>query len=112
MRALVAALLLGLCAWRSHVRLEAWRSDEALWTAAVAVSPDLPRPSLNLAVAQMRASRIDAAVIHAESALRLAQVRGDVEAARRAVGLLIWIDVLHIPLCDPPWRSWCVSGSR
>lgn len=111
MRVLVAALLLGLCAWRTHARLEAWRSDEALWTAAVAVSPDLPRPALNLAAAQARASRIVAAVTHAETALRLAEARQDTEAARRAVGLLTWIDVLHTPLCDPPGRSWCVSGS-
>lgn len=54
MRIYVGALLLLLCAWRTHERAQAWRSDVALWTAAVASSPEHSRPSLNLAMAYAR----------------------------------------------------------
>ena len=50
MRVLIGALVLLLCAWRTHDRSQDWRSDEALWMSAAVSSPALPRPALNLSV--------------------------------------------------------------
>ena len=47
-RSLAIGLLLG-CAWLTHARAQVWRTNEALWTAAVAVTPTTPRPLINLA---------------------------------------------------------------
>jgi hypothetical protein len=57
MRVTIGALLLLLCAWRTHERAQAWRSDVALWTSAVVSSPTRARPALNLAMAFARLGR-------------------------------------------------------
>ena len=60
-RALVGALVLGICAWVTQGRAQVWRSNEALWTAAVAVTPTKPRPLVNLAAAYARQGRAEEA---------------------------------------------------
>lgn len=95
--------MLGLCAYQTFARLEDWRSDEALWTSAVAVAPAAPRPALNLAVALERRSAHDAAARWARTAADLALVRGDGDVLKRAHGLLTWIALAQ--------DSSCVSDS-
>lgn len=92
MRVLVVIALLGLCAWRTHAQLETWRSDEALWRRAVAVSPGLPRPALNVAHALLRRRALEDATHWARRAVALAAVRSDPVIARKAEGLLAWIE--------------------
>ena len=95
MRVLVVALLLGLCACRTHVQLETWRSDEALWRAAVAISPDRPRPALNLAVALERRGAISEACRWISRASALAVLRQAPDTLRLADGFRRWIAVMH-----------------
>lgn len=96
MRVLVAALLLGLCAYQAFARLEQWRSDEALWTAAVAVSPGTPRPALNLAVALDRRGASAEARVWAVKAHGLALQRQSIDAQGKAHALITWIDLVRL----------------
>lgn len=99
MRVLIGVLVLGCCAWQTRTRLEDWRSDEALWTAAVAVAERSPRARLNLAVALERRSAFDEARAAAQTAARLAVNQGDVDVAQRADRLLIWLAMAQDSSC-------------
>lgn len=55
-RVLIGALILASCAVQTAQRVRVWRSDEALWTAAVAVAPTT-RALINLAAALARQGR-------------------------------------------------------
>lgn len=57
MRVLIGACLLGLCAWRTYQRSLDWRTDEELWRAATATTPQRVRPAANLARALTRVGR-------------------------------------------------------
>ena len=105
MRVIVVALLLGLCAWRTHAQLETWRSDETLWRAAVAVSPDLPRPALNLAVALERRGAIPEARRWISRATALADVRQTPQTLRLATRFRVWLDVMHGDSCSSSGSS-------
>lgn len=101
---LIAALILGLCVWRTHDRLKDWRSDAALWRAAVQTAPQLSRPMVNLAGALTRQG-------HYAEAWALAQQAAPVipPEQRKALALIVrWLDTVWQPVCDDPrWRSWC-----
>ena len=101
---LIGALILWLCAWRTHDRLEDWRSDEALWRSAVQTSPTLARPMVNLAGALARQG-------HYEEAWQWVQRAEPVIPAhqRKALALIVrWLDTVWQPVCDDQrWRSWC-----
>lgn len=56
MRPIGWGLILGCVLLTAH-RATVWRSDEALWTAAVRVTPAAPRPLINLAAAYARQGR-------------------------------------------------------
>ena len=71
MRVLVGVLVLCLCAWRAHDRSQDWRSDEALWRAAVTSAPAQPRPALNLAVAYARLGQWEASIEWTQRAVHL-----------------------------------------
>ena len=51
MRARLGVVLIVGCALLTWQRAPVWISNEALWTAAVVVTPSLPRPLINLAAA-------------------------------------------------------------
>lgn len=87
--------MLGLCAYQTSTRLWDWRSDEALWRAAVAVSPEAPRPALNLAAALVHRSARDEAAFWAARAVELARARGDDRVEHRATATLTWIDLMR-----------------
>lgn len=63
-----AGVLLGILALLSHDRISDWRSNEALWTAAIAVSPS-PRALINLSAAELRIGRAYDALQHAVQAV-------------------------------------------
>ena len=107
MRVLIGVLILSACAWRTHDRLRDWHSDPALFTAAVAVTPDLPRPHLNLGYALGRAGEADAAFQHTVTATRLARAQGNTWIQARTAQQFIWLDVLY-GVCEPlAARPWC-----
>lgn len=58
LRLALVAVGLGLSVWATHARAQDWRSDEALWRAAVTTTPEQPRPALNLAKALGRLGRL------------------------------------------------------
>ena len=92
MRVLIAALVLGLCAAGSHARVQDWRSDEALWRAAISVS-ETPRGLLNLAVALGARSADDEARMWTIRAMTHAEAIGATETGRRARA---YLDVLSL----------------
>jgi len=100
MRVLIGVLVLSACAWRTHDRVQDWRSDEALFAAAVAVTPDWPRPRLNYGYALGRAGRPDPAFTQTVTALDQASRRGDLWLMERARRQLAWLDVLY-GVCEP-----------
>lgn len=57
MRVLIGALVVAVCAWRTHARAQDWRSDEAIWQSATRSTPTRARPALNLAVIYARQGR-------------------------------------------------------
>ncbi len=117
MRAWIGALVLGMCALGSAHRLEDWRSDQALWTAAVRVTPALPTAALNLSATYLRHGQWQEA---SEWTLRAAHLSLSRPAAPRASSQptlpqivqtqLAWIDVFY-PVCGTPaGRPWCASS--
>lgn len=101
MRVLIGVLVLILCAWRTAERAKCWRSDQALWAAAVTSSPSLPRPALNLAAAYTRISEWEAALLWTLKANELGADQAEVSA------LVGWIDT-NYPICDrSSVRRWC-----
>lgn len=107
MRVLIGALILLVCAWRTQDRLEDWRSDRALFTAAVAVTPDWPRPHLNLGYALGRVGEADAAFQATVRAVQLAHSQGNTWIQERAARQFVWLDVLY-GVCDPlAARPYC-----
>ncbi len=66
-RIAIATWLLGLAVTTS-IRARVWRSDQALWSDAVAKAPDKPRPVLN----DGRAHELAGDVTYAETAYRRA----------------------------------------
>lgn len=113
MRVLIGALILGLCAWRTHTRAGDWRSDQALWTAATVSAPQVPRPWLNLAAAKWRTGQFAAAwpdlerAVEAVARERYAPMQpGITYYARKQLYLLDAVE----PRCDTPrWRPLCAS---
>lgn len=101
LRVLLGALLLLLCAYRTHERSQAWRSDEALWSSAVTSSPSLPRPALNLAVAFGRQTQWDKAIQWTAHAIALTKA----DPARYGwmhMYLCQQINRLEVLMADPP----------
>lgn len=110
MRGLIAVLLLGLSAWQTHTRLEAWRSDQALFLAAVQVTPRAPRPWLNLGAAQFSQGETARGLDSTLQAAALARTRGDRWLQHRVALQLRHFDVFAGPVCDrPPASSFCAS---
>lgn len=56
----------------THVRAQAWTSDLTLWTVAVAVTPQKPRPWINLGLAREQTGDIHGAFAAQQTALALA----------------------------------------
>lgn len=72
MRVLIAALVLGLCAYQTSTRLEDWRSDQALWTAAARTEPTSARAALMVAAAALKTSQWTEAVRWHQRGVQLA----------------------------------------
>ena len=109
MRVLVGALLLSLCAFATQNRLTEWRSDEALFTAAVRVAPRLPRPALNLGAAFSQQGRWDDAIAWTERAQTLSE-RHPTGLAQQPL-IQRQRQFLYVMACaDPGSRSWCASS--
>lgn len=112
-RVLIGLLVLGLCAWRTHERAQDWRSDQALWSAAVRTAPTLPRPRANLGAALLRTGRFAEASEAVRQAARLADqpahARMRREIRRHLWSQLQWIDGAW-PVCDQPaFSALCAS---
>lgn len=101
MRVLVGALVLLACAGQTHTRLKDWRSDQALFTSAVAVTPTAPRPWLNLASAYIRQGQRAEGLRTTLMAARLAESRQDTRMLRVVDRHLQYFDVLD-GLCERP----------
>lgn len=114
MRVLIGALLLWVCASGSAHRLTAWRSDQALLTAAVQTTPRYPHAALLLGAAYVRLGQWDAAAAWTIRAALLSEGRPDYALGdsrgtfRQAIGRqLTWIDAFQ-PVCDQPLvQPWC-----
>lgn len=102
-------------AWRSHARLEDWRSDESLFLAAVRDASVFPRPRLNLAAAYLRHERWEDATRETFAAVQLAERPGTTLETWRSTRVvarhqLRWIDQFW-PVCDRPEAlGLCVWG--
>lgn len=115
MRVLIAALLLGLSACGSAQRLEAWRSDQALFTAAVGVTPAMPIAALLLGRAYLSQGQWPQARDWTLKAAALSEARPMPPKAtwsqtltHRIGSQLVVIDAF-LPVCDQPaWARWCV----
>lgn len=74
-------------------QLPVWQSQDALWAQAARVSPEAPRPLVNLAIGRMAVGEYEAATRFLDAAERLADDRPardrditrDLVAANRAV---------------------------
>ena len=112
MRVLIGALLLGCCVWQTHQRAQAWRSDEALFAAAVRVAPALPRPALNYGVALVKRGAVDEGLTWTLRAAALADAQHDPRRKAEAITHLQWINVVAgLPCYLPPSPSWCAVAS-
>jgi hypothetical protein len=115
MRVLIGVVLLGVGAYGSAHRLTAWRSDQALLTAAVQTTPHLPDAALRLgAVYAQRGQWKDAA----EWTLRAAQLKGERPTPPRAfpgavpfatsLSRQAWFIDTFYPVCHRPgWARVC-----
>lgn len=112
MRVVVGALLLILCAWNTHHRAQAWRTDAALWTAARRTAPALARPAFNLGVVYLKQAQWTTATHLFLSAAELSAVPLAPRDLRQQAGMgLSLIDAMGEPVCDRPSISrWCVWG--
>ena len=110
-RSILLALLLGLCAWRTHHRAEQWRDEVALWTAARRTTPTLPRPAVNLGLAYSQMGRWEDATTHLVDALKIVAVSDPTGIRRPAARGLIRISVLGPDVCTRPTVApWCAWG--
>lgn len=116
MRVPIAALLLLVCAYGSTHRLQAWRSDRALWTAAVTTTPQLPEAALRLGAAHIQVGRWEDA---ATWTLRAAQLTAErptlarpmpgVPGFAEALSRQAWFIDAFWPICHRPhWQRACV----
>lgn len=90
MRVGVGLLIVGLLAAGTASTIPRFRTDLDLWGAAVRVTPNLPRSSLNYATALRKAGRDDEAVIWliraaetADRSTRAQEIRAGVRAQLR-----------------------------
>lgn len=110
----IAIVLLLWCAAISSVRLEDWRSDPALFDAAVAVTPRFPEALIQRgAVALRRGQWWNAyrwtiqAAIYSESRPQPPRFATSADWPTRVRGQLVWIDAF-LPVCGwPNVRPWC-----
>lgn len=100
MRVLIGVLLLGLCARGSAQRLEAWRSDQALWDAAARTAPMLPRPALNLGHAYGQQGQWPEAIAWTERAILLTGGRPPLWLRGPLCHQVRWLSVFSDP---PDW---------
>lgn len=108
MRVLVVCVLVGW-AGVSALRLEAWRDDEALWRAAVAVSPDAPRPASNLAAAVIAAGHPEEGLAWSLRAASLARGRGDGPTLAVVARQVAWLEMTS-GVCGRPDVRWACAG--
>ena len=108
----IGVLCLVACAVLTAVRLPAWHSDLALWQAAAAVTPDRPRPVLNVASALIDQGRYLDAAGWSLRGLWLMQIAPERAYERATVEEVVrtqlrWIDGFT-PLCHlAPYTSAC-----
>lgn len=103
MRVGVGVILLGILAARTASTIPRFHSDLALWEAAVAVTPSLPRPALNYATALRKAGRTDEALIWfiraaetSDRSPRAAEIRAGVRSQ------LLWLTAFGADVCGRP----------
>lgn len=78
-----ALIFVGLALLTAH-HAAVWQSDLSLWQAAALVSPDKPRPALNVAAALINAGRDTDAIPWLDRAARLGAARSGWEARHTA----------------------------
>jgi hypothetical protein len=115
MRVLIGALVLAVCASASAHRLEAWRSNRALWTAAVITTPQSPEAALRMGALHLQYGEWEAAATWTFRAVQLWEARprperpfpGAVpfsESLRRQA----WLVDTFSPVCHrPEWARVC-----
>jgi hypothetical protein len=103
MRVGIGLIVLALLAWGTARQLPRFRTDLALWGAAVRVTPMLPRPALNYATALRKIDRHDEAVFWliragqtADRSLRAQEIRAGVR------GQLQWMSAFGDDVCSRP----------
>jgi len=101
MRTAIGLGLVGLLWALSLQRVPMFQSDRALWEAAVAASPLLPRPAVNLAAAYHREGRNREAVVWLVKAGELSPgaPRG-VEVRWIVRRQLLWMTAFGDPVCS------------
>lgn len=111
MRRVVALIVLGTLAIGTARTLPRFQSDLQVWEAAVAASPSLPRPALNLATAYRKADRHREALIWLLRAAELSHSGPRGAEVRRLVSAqLLWMDAFGAEVCSrPAVRRWCSS---
>lgn len=98
----IGALLVGLCAWWTFAQLPVWRSDRDLWRHAFAVSPELPRVSLNYGMAVIETDRQGGLLF-----LLLAVERAKGHPREREIRAIVthrlrWLAAFGDPVCSRP----------
>ncbi len=100
--ALRITLLLSVLILGTLDQCRQWRSDVALWSAAVRVSAS-PRAALNLAIAYRQAGRIEGALWQLQVTAVRARGRGDEARYRAAVARqLAYLELQGVTVCDSP----------
>jgi protein O-mannosyl-transferase len=69
--AAAAAIIISALAWRAWMQTSYWRNTESLWQHALEINPDNDVAQYNAAMFSIKRGRVDEAIAHYETALRL-----------------------------------------
>lgn len=83
MRTVFGVVVLALLGFAAYQRSTVWQSEEALWAEAARLSPEMPRPHLNLGIELEKRGQYDAAMREFELAQYWSQTTNRMEKHQR-----------------------------